>query len=153
MPIPGNKILDLLISMALIYALLSLLVSILLEWWNHFRKTRAIQLKANIFQLLNDSINLQFGELFYNHYLISGIHDKKEKSPPQYISSNLFAEVLIDIIGHRNKHDQPVQLIGLSLNQGKQYKVGEKLAASSAIQQFKNGLDHGWGHVVISTSF
>jgi len=49
--------------------------------------------------------------------------------------------VLIDIIGHRNKHDQPVQLIGLSLNQGKQYKVGEKLAASSAIQQFKNGLD------------
>jgi len=141
MAIPGNKILDLLISMALIYALLSLLVSILLEWWNHFRKTRALQLKANIFKLLNDSINLQFGELFYNHYLISGIHNKRTNSPPQYISSKLFAEVLIDVISHRNKHNHPVQLIGLSLNQGKQYKIEEKSVPPSAIELFKNGLD------------
>ena len=141
MSLPGNKILDLLISMTLIYALLSLLVSVLLEWWNHKKKTRAIELKASIFQLLNDSLNLQFGELFYNHFLIDGLKNKTEKRLPQYVSSSLFAEVLIDIISNRYLRDFPVQLIGHSTEQGKQYKLGEKPPVPALLDQFKHGLD------------
>ncbi len=141
MPIPGNKILDLLISVVLIYALLSLLVSVLLEWWNHFRKARAIQLKLSILQLLNDPLNLQFGELFYSHFLIDGMQNKAEKRPPQYISSMLFADVLMDIIGNRVLHDYPVELIGESSSQGKQYKLGAKAEGLTTLQRFKYGLD------------
>jgi hypothetical protein len=141
MPIPGNKILDLLISVVLIYALLSLLVSVLLEWWNHFRKARATQLKLSILQLLNDPLNLQFGELFYSHFLIDGLRNKAEKRPPQYISSMLFADVLMDIIGNRVLHDYPVELIGESSSQGKQYKLGAKAEGLTTLQRFKYGLD------------
>jgi hypothetical protein len=141
MTLPGSKILDLLISMVLIYALLSLLVSVLLEGWNHLRKTRAVQLKASIFQLLNDSMNLQFGELFYNHFLIDGLRNKAMKRPPQYISSNLFAEVLIDIIGNRFLNSNPVQVIGQSQEQGKQYRSLGQYLSASPLDRFKNGLD------------
>ena len=141
MTIPGNKILDLLISMTLIYALLSLVVSILLEWWNDFKKARALHLKASISQLLNDSINLQFGELFYDHFLIKTLRNKKTKRFPQYISSTLFADVLIDIIGYRDRHDQPVKLIGASVELGKQYAQVEKAATTTLLEQFRNGLE------------
>jgi len=141
MTLPGSKILDLLISMVLIYALLSLLVSVLLEGWNHFRKTRAKQLKESIFALLNDSMNLQFGELFYNHFLIDGLRNKAMKRLPQYISSNLFAEVLIDIVGNRFLNSSPLRTIGISIDNEKQYELIGKQLPTTAIDRFKNGLD------------
>ncbi|HEY8937692.1 MAG TPA: hypothetical protein VIM65_20840, partial [Cyclobacteriaceae bacterium] len=138
-----NKILDLLISITLIYALLSLLVSILLEWWNSFKKARAKHLKASISQLLNDPMNLQFGELFYDHFLINTLRNKTKKLDPQYISSTLFAEVVIDIIGYRDCHDLPVRLLEADAEKGKQYAVQDsKVTASTVVERFRNGLDN-----------
>ena len=66
--LPDNNILDIIISLVLIYALLSILVSILTEWVNKWQKTRAAFLKKSIFQMLDDPLNVNFGELFDNHY-------------------------------------------------------------------------------------
>lgn len=136
---PDNTILDILISLVLIYALLSILVSILLEWWNHKQRTRAKFLRKAIFQLLHDPLNVHYGELFYNHYLIEGFRNKELKTSPQYISSQLFAEVLIDIIANRKLHDTPVTMTGFSEDMGKQYQL-TPTTELGALKRFENEL-------------
>src|SRR5258706_5333399 len=124
MTLPNNNILDIIISLTLIYALLSVLVSIALEAWSQYTMARGKQLKEAIHQLLNDSLNFHYGELFYNHFLINGLRSDAKRLP-QYISSNLFAEVFIDIIADQVQHDRPVKLASLDSAQGKQYDAGE----------------------------
>lgn len=138
--LPDNNILDIIISIALIYALLSILVSILLEWWNHYRKARAKFLKLALCQLLNDPLNVHFGELFYNHYLIDGLRNKVMKRSPQYISSQLFAEVLIDVIANRNLHDKQLKLLGESDESGKQYEIAANEKEANVVTRFKISL-------------
>lgn len=137
MALPDNNILDILISLVLIYALLSILVSILLEWWNHKKKARAKFLKKAIFQLLQDPLNVHFGELFYNHYLIEGFRSRELKTVPQYVSSQLFAEVLIDIIANRKLHDTTITLTGESPELGKQYEVVENTTQLPVLKRFE----------------
>jgi len=96
-----NSLIGVLISIILIYALLSIVVSILVEWWNHMRKSRGKMLAQAIMHMLDDKLNLEFGKLFYNHPMISGIKYSETKRPPQYISSSMFADVLIDIISQQ----------------------------------------------------
>ena len=138
--IPDNNILDIIISLVLIYALLSILVSILTEWVNQRQKTRSLFLKKTIYKLLNDPLNVHYGELFYNHYLISGFYNKEHKRLPQYISSKLFAEVVIDLIASRTQYDQPIALAGKSESAGKQYQLLEKKEYASLLEQFNAGL-------------
>src|SRR6188768_1904606 len=121
--LPDNNILDIIISLVLIYALLSILVSIITEWLNVQLKARSLFLKETIFKLLNDPVNFNFGELFYNHYLIRKFYNADLKSLPQYISSKLFADVLIDLIANRTKHDIPITMVGKSGPMGKQYQA------------------------------
>jgi len=138
--LPDNNILDILISLVLIYALLSILVSILLEWWNHKKKARAKFLRKAVHQLLCDPLNVNYGELFYNHYLIEGFRSKELKTVPQYISSQLFAEVLIDVIANRKFHDTPVTMTGQSEDIGKQYELIEATVPESTIERFQSEL-------------
>lgn len=56
-------------------------------------------LKEAITGMLGDTHNLQYGQLFFRHHLIDGFQNKKSKRLPQYISSAMFADVLIDVIG------------------------------------------------------
>lgn len=138
--LPDNNILDIIISLVLIYALLSILVSILTEWVNQRAKTRSLFLKNAIFKLLSDPLNVQFGELFYNHYLITGLYNKERKRLPQYISSKLFAEVIIDVIANRTQHDSPIQLISQDNVSGKQYALSEKKESATILGRFGEGL-------------
>jgi hypothetical protein len=140
MQIPDNNILDIIISLVLIYALLSILVSILTEWVNQRAKTRSLFLKNSIFKLLSDPLNVHFGELFYNHYLVTGLYNKERKRLPQYISSKLFAEVIIDVIANRTQHDSPIQLISQNDESGKQYKLSEKKEIATVLERFGEGL-------------
>lgn len=93
----SHPFLDALIALALIYALLSVLVSILLESWNHFTKERGTHLQRHIFRMLDDPINHNFGFLFYHHPLIANMR-RDGNSYPHYIASEVFANVLIDVI-------------------------------------------------------
>lgn len=139
--IPHNNILDTIISLTLIYAMLSILVSVLLEWWNHRQKTRAKFLKQAVFQLLDDPLNVNFGEIFYNHFLIDGLKFREGKRPPQYISSKLFAEVLIDIMANRKLHDHPIELTGFSDDTGKEFRLQDGVKDDEVMNRFAFALE------------
>jgi hypothetical protein len=130
MPLPTNSLLDIVISLALIYALLSILVSIITEAWNYASKSRGKFLKASILQLLKDPFNHDYGNLFYDHFLISGLR-KDKKNFPQYISSSLFADVLIDILCSPLDHLRPVRVDLNANGPGKVYTAREEILPDS----------------------
>lgn len=93
-----------LLALILVFALLSLVVSSLMEIWNHYRKSRGKLLREAIHLLLRDPLNKQYGELVNDHFLIRNLSRNPGKNPPPYISSNLFAEALIDVIAQQARH-------------------------------------------------
>jgi hypothetical protein len=97
----SSPYLDTIISLALIYALLSILVSILLEIWNQFIKARGKTLQDSIFKLLNDPLNHNFGYLLYQHPIINRMR-KDENSYPAYISAENFTNAFIDILSQQS---------------------------------------------------
>jgi len=138
--LPDNNIIDIIISLVLVYALLSILVSILAEWVNQQEKSRAKFLKDAIFKLLKDPLNVHFGELFYTHFLVNGMYNKKHKRPPQYISSSIFAEVLIDLITQRTRLDIPIRVSGQDEIRGKQYMLEPRPVYQDLKERFEAGL-------------
>jgi hypothetical protein len=139
MSLPSNSLLDIIISLALVYALLSILVSIFIEWWNFRSKARGTFLKEAIGNMLKDPLNHDYGALFYDHFMISGLRSDG-KRPPQYISSNLFAEVLIDILSNQSLHKQEVKLTHIDAAKGKQYE----LVGSAPPINLKERLEQSW---------
>lgn len=95
-----NNILLLLIAMVFIYAVLSIMVSILVEWFNYLTKERGKHLRDSIHNLLTDVSNANLGQLFYDHVTIAGLHSLKKRLP-DYISSGMFAEAFVDIIAQQ----------------------------------------------------
>lgn len=93
-----------LIALTLVFALLSLVVSSLMELWNYYRKSRGKMLREAIHLLLRDPLNKQYGELVNEHFLIRNLSRNPAKNPPPYISSNLFSEALIDVIAQQARH-------------------------------------------------
>lgn len=108
-----SPILDIIISLVLIYALLSFLVSILNEFLSQLLEERSGMLRSSIMKLLSDESNANYGELFFNHRNIQAItrlsarrifgffkrkSTNPKETPPSYISASLFADTLIDII-------------------------------------------------------
>lgn len=139
MSLQNNNFLSILISLVLIYAILSIFVSILIEWWNYVRKERGKMLKNAIFKLLSDPMNNEYGHLFYGHFMIGGL--RSDHRPPQYISSGMFAEVLIDIIAKQASHSQKITL---DLNAGgsfKKYDASGTPPPTGVLDRFKAGLD------------
>ena len=143
MDIFNNSIIDVILSMLLIYALLSILVSVLIEWWNHWRKARGIMLKESIMHMLHDPFNLEYGALFFNHHMIGGIRSYETKRPPQYISSSMFAEVLIDIIAQQVVSE--VDLERVNSQEGKKVfkptNKGSSVGFESTMVLFKKALN------------
>ncbi|MBK8531076.1 MAG: hypothetical protein IPL64_04185 [Flavobacteriales bacterium] len=92
-----NPYLDTIIALVLIYALLSILVSILLEAWNKRTKERGVFLQRVVLRLLNDPLNRNFGYLIYQHPIINKMR-KDGNSYPHYISAEAFANALIDTL-------------------------------------------------------
>ncbi|HEY1046542.1 MAG TPA: hypothetical protein VGF79_08890 [Bacteroidia bacterium] len=97
----SSPYLDTIISLALIYALLSVLVSILLEIWNQHTKARGKTLQDSIFKLINDPLNHNFGYLIYQHPIINRMR-KDENSYPAYISADNFCNALIDVLSAKS---------------------------------------------------
>ena len=135
----GNKILDVLLSLVLIYALLSILVSILIEAYNYRIKARAKLLHEAIIKMLKDPINQDWGHLFYNHHLI-----KAMKSPqgnlPQYIPASIFAEVLCDVLAATQRHIHPLSEINTQHEFENRYELTSTITKASYMQRFENCL-------------
>ncbi len=105
MELTQSSLLGTLIALGFIYALLSILVSILVEWRNHYKKERGTVLKQAIVQMLDDPLNAQYGQLIFNHPLIGGMKNGQNNRPPQYLSSSIFSEAFIDIISEQSPQD------------------------------------------------
>lgn len=110
MQLPDNQLLDTLIALALIYALLSVVVSMLIEYWSSVKQRRGKMLREAIMQLLDDKINKDYGKLLLDSYLIEGLNNKLSNRPTAYISSNLFAEALVDVIAQQSRHTLKIKL-------------------------------------------
>jgi len=159
-PIP---FLDIILSLVFIYALLSILVSIINEMLSHYNEERGLLLKRSILKLLADDLNLQYGELFYNHPniqritkfsdrfkflgLIKNPSQNQKKTRPSYISASLFASTLVDIIAMQNSLKQPVNLKrdeqGLPLldeHGRKSYTINAASSPSPLLHRFEQGV-------------
>lgn len=132
--------LQILICLAVIYFLFSSLVSIILEWLSRKTQQRGKMLHHAINKLLHDSVNQSFGSTLYSHYLIDRLKKDKD-SYPQYISSSVFADALIDVIGNINediKFNQQLKTDG-SNNIEKVELIENR--NSSPLERFKQGLE------------
>ena len=139
-----NPIVEISISLIFVYALLSILSSILVEWWNHYRKSRGKLLQDAIIQLLYDPYNLSYGELLMNHFLIQNLRNPHNRRPAQYISSNLFAEALIDIIAQQARHNLKISLPKADDAKGEIKEVkgqNKSKEAKQVLVRFKAGLE------------
>ncbi|ESU20298.1 hypothetical protein FEDK69T_28110 [Flavobacterium enshiense DK69] len=97
-----SKTLEILISLALLYFLFSTVVSLIFEWYSHKTQKRGRFLHETIIKLLNDPVNKSYGTSLYSQYSINQLKKNKD-SYPQYISSSMFADALIDIIGTQSE--------------------------------------------------
>lgn len=97
-----SKILEILIALGLFYFLFSTLVSLLFEWYSFKTQKRGRFLYETIIKLLNDPVNKSYGASLYSHFSIDQLK-KNRDSYPQYISSDMFADALIDIIGSQSE--------------------------------------------------
>jgi len=102
-----NPYLDTLISLVLVYALLSTLVSIITEWINQHLNARGKFLQETIFKMMNDPANENYGYLLYRHPILDR-YRKDKKSLPQYVSSDVFAQSLIEVMSTQSSKDKIV---------------------------------------------
>jgi hypothetical protein len=92
----GSTILDAAIAMALIYLLVSLVVSAANELIASMFKLRAKNLSSGIRELLQEDDKSPLTSTLYHHPLISGLAKKGHK--PSYIPSRTFVLAFLDVI-------------------------------------------------------
>lgn len=92
-----NPLFETLIALVLIYALLSIFVSILTEWLNHLKNARGVMLQKTITLMLDKAQQSDLAKKLYAHPLIG--YNGDTKTLPDYIGGGTFADVAIDIIG------------------------------------------------------
>lgn len=97
----SSPLLDTLISLILVYGLLSIVASVILEAWNHFVKQRGVFLQQTIFRLLDDPLNFNLGYLIYQHPSINRLR-KGGNSLPNYLSAEAFCNALIETIADQS---------------------------------------------------
>ncbi|MEZ5195939.1 MAG: hypothetical protein R2764_05945 [Bacteroidales bacterium] len=95
-------IIEIVISLALIYFILSNAIIGVVETLNKQLKTRGKFLVKSLNKVLNDPLNKNWADLVYTHPLIDGLK-KDFKSPPSYIPSNLFSAAFVDVITKEGK--------------------------------------------------
>jgi|GEM_PF-1316789 len=89
----NSALLETLVSLVLVYALLSLVASAIVEVVNYKFKARGKMLYLTISSMFEDKLNVNFGHLLYDH--------RKDRSNlPQYIGAETFSSAMIDVIGN-----------------------------------------------------
>ncbi len=147
--------LDIIVSLVFIYALLSILVSIVNEMLSYYNEERGILLKDSILKLLADDLNLQYGELFYNHPEIQRITqlsrrfsffglvpnptNNQKKLVPSYISAERFAVVVVDLIANQVHMAQKIA-VHVDGAGKKSFSLSEPLPDLSLFERFGKGL-------------
>ncbi len=97
-----DHILQILISLAIIFFLFSTLTSVVFEWYSYKTQKRGRFLYQALHRLLHDPLNQSYGASLYAHYSIDRLK-KDRHSYPQYISSSMFADALIETIASQSE--------------------------------------------------
>ena len=92
----GSTILDVAAGIVLVYFVLSLICTTLVEWVARFMSLRADTLEMGIRKLLDDPAGEVIADRFYEHALIKGITQDGRK--PSYIPSRFFTLALMDLL-------------------------------------------------------
>jgi hypothetical protein len=94
-----NPLIDLAISLMFIYLLFSMIVTAVSELISQTLNKRGHFLKDSLKEVFNDSVyNKEFTELLYAHPMIDRMKETQTRLP-SYLSSETFAQTLIDVIG------------------------------------------------------
>ena len=93
----SDPYLDTIISLVLIYAVLSVVVSLAVEWLNDRLKERGRFLRGTIGRMVNDPFNHPFGRLLYQHPMIARLQRSADRLPA-YISAHGFATAYMDVV-------------------------------------------------------
>ncbi len=133
-----NTTLQTLIALFLIYFLCSTLVSILFEWYASLANKKGLFLFQSIDKLLNDTINNNYAALLYSHFNINKFK-KSNQHYPSYISSDAFADTLIDIIGRQSEKVNFTQELDQDLNLIDNTLTEDRI--TEPFERFKAGVD------------
>jgi hypothetical protein len=143
----GSKVLEIAIGLALIYTVLSLVVSACGEIVAQLFKLRAQTLERGLLELLGSS---QLVEKFYDHPLVASLY--KGESRPSYIPSRMFALAVLDMIvppksrGPRTKEDLARAIEGISDQHIKNALLSVLDEASFEVEKFKEELQVWFNH-------
>lgn len=126
-------IIEVVISLALVYFVISTAISGVLEALNKWLNKRGKFLQHAIEKTLNDPQNKNWGDLLYNHPVVDGLK-KDYKSLPSYISSDLFSTGIIDVIVNESKKTEVIN------SKPGEVEIIEKLPHDNIFDNFKEGL-------------
>ena len=102
-----NPYLDTIICIVLVFALLSILVSLIVEWWNAKIKQRGVFLQMIVRRNLRADLNHDYGYRIYQHPTINRMR-RDGNSYPYYIIAEAFSTALIDTIAEDAAKDRYV---------------------------------------------
>ena len=103
----NNAYLDTLICIVLVFALLSIVVSFVVEWWISQIKARGSFLQMIVRRILRDDLNHDYGYRIYQHPTINRMR-RDENSYPSYISAETFSNALIETLAEDGGRDRYV---------------------------------------------
>lgn len=127
-------IIEIIISLALIYFILSNAILGVAETLNKQLKTRGKFLINSLNKVLNDPLNKNWADLIYTHPLIDGLK-KDYKSPPSYIASNLFSKAFVDVITKEGK------IIEVDSSDPGNVRISERFKHNDLFKDFQEGLN------------
>lgn len=126
-------IIEIAISITLVYFVLSTFVSSILEIFNQWFKSRGKYLQKQIYKRLNDSLNKNWGDLLYAHPLVDGLK-KNYKTLPSYISGETFGSGMIDVISREGYG------VKVNIEEDGSLDTSNKPKKDAAFENFKEGL-------------
>jgi hypothetical protein len=93
-----QEILSVIIGVAFVYLLLSLLSSVVVEWFSHKLALRAKNLEAWIRRLLSDPEGKTLARKIYDHPLIKILCTEGRSGKPSHIPPDMFVLALTDVL-------------------------------------------------------
>lgn len=124
---------EIIISLAFVYFIISTAISGMAETINKWMKTRGRFLKDSLEKVMNDPRNKNWADLVYTHPLVDSLK-KNAKTPPSYISAETFSKALIDVLSEQGMKREVAYL------QDGSVKVEESYDTNDLLVNFRIGL-------------
>jgi len=139
-----SPLFETLLSITLVFAILSVLASSMLEIINSYFNHRGKMLYETLSRLFDDKINVNLGQMLYAHPMIMGLR-KDKNTFPQYISDAMFSQVIIELISNSARefgYDEGKQQIVLNPGGTENLAVSQAKDLFSMFEQGVNLMEH-----------